>query len=110
VIPEVVVVDQRVERFEQRWCLFGVPLLLECVFQLSDQVLEADRVLLAFRKAAMSRLVQGKAGPVPVFQQLGKGFTIEQSVHAWPPVAVVRSLAERSMAHSMAIEGQVNGG
>jgi len=98
------------ERLEQAACLFGMALLLEGFLQLLDQLLEADRVLLAFRKAAMSRLVQGKAGPVPVFQQLGKGFTIEQSVHAWPPVAVVRSLAEMSMATQWPTMGQVSGG
>ena len=50
VVPEVVVVDQCMERLEQAACLFGMALLLEGFFQLLDQLLEADRVLLAFGK------------------------------------------------------------
>ena len=60
-VPEVDIIDQRIERLEQRFGLIAAALLFEGVFQLSHQVLEADGVLLALGKAAMGGLVQRQA-------------------------------------------------
>ncbi len=59
VVPEVAVIDQGIEWLEQGGRLVRVALSLEGVFQLLDQMLEADRILLAFREAAMSGLING---------------------------------------------------
>ena len=57
-IPEVGIIHQVLERLEQCFGLIPPALLLERVFQLTDEVLEANRVLLTLGETAVGGLIK----------------------------------------------------
>src|SRR5690606_17652349 len=83
-VPELGIIEQFLKGAEQGFGVLCPALLLERLFQLANQVPEADRVLLTFREAAVSGLIKGQARGLTLAQQLIQGLTIERSVHARP--------------------------
>jgi hypothetical protein len=78
VVPEILILGERLEGLQQRSSIDRrVPLEERCP-QLLDEVAKADRVLLVVRMPSVSRLVDREAWRRTVSQELGEQFIREQ--------------------------------
>ena len=75
--PEVPIVGERLERFQQQPCLRRGMLAQQRRFQFLDEIAKPDRVLLVFGMVAMGRLIERQARAVVDSGQAGHGVAAE---------------------------------